>query len=145
MFYFLCFLLMRDALKRIGVITAFGTFSWYLIYSLIMQKPIVLPEYQHMNFVFCVVLIVISLYISIFYGIYPIHVRFSRATLFVLGISAIVMWKTVFLNDPMNDAYFGDLSCVVGVLLLIIWPTNFIMTSGVKKKREEKNLEIIEV
>ncbi|MFC2696000.1 hypothetical protein BSK20_04690 [SR1 bacterium human oral taxon HOT-345] len=136
---------MRDALKRIGVITAFGTFSGYLIYSLIMQKPIVLPEYQHMNFVFCVVLIVISLYISIFYGIYPIHVRFSRATLFVLGISAIVMGKTVFLNDPMNDAYFGDLSCVVGVLLLIIGPTNFIMTSGVKKKREEKNLEIIEV
>lgn len=91
------------------------------------------------------ILIGISLYVSVFYGFYPIHIKFSRATLFVLGLSAIIMGKTLFLNDAFNGVYFWDLSAILGVILVVIGPTNMITTTSVKKKKEEKNLEIIEV
>lgn len=136
---------MKDTLKRIAVISIFWMFSGYLIYSLLIGKSLVQETYANVNLLFYGILIAIAVYISVFYGFYPIHIKFSRASLFVLGLSAIIMGKTVFLNDPINEIYFGDLSCIFGVLLLIIGPTNLIITSQVKKKKEDKNLEIIEV
>ncbi len=109
------------------------------------RKPLVQPEYQNVNILFYLILIAISLYVSVFYGFYPIHIKFSRATLFVLGLAAIIMGKTLFLNDPLNGVYFGDLSAILGVVLIVVGPTNIITTTSVKKKKEEKNLEIIEV
>lgn len=136
---------MKDIIKRILILLIFGVFTWYLIYSLVIWKPLVEAEYSNLNYVFYFILIAINAYIAIFYGIYPIHIKFSRSTLFVLGLSAIIMWKTVFLDDPMNNIYFWDLSCVLWVIILIIGPTNLITTSWIKKKKEEKELEIIEV
>ena len=136
---------MKDFIKRIIVLIIFWIFAWYLIYSRIIWKSIVEPQYASMNSIFYIILIAICSYIAIFYWIYPIHIKFSRSTLFVIGLSAIIMWKTVFLDDPMNNIYFWDLSSVLWVLILIIWPTNLITTSQVKKKKEEKDLEIIEV
>ncbi len=136
---------MKDFIKRIIVLIVFWIFAWYLVYSRIIWKSIVEPQYANMNSIFYIILIAICSYIAIFYWIYPIHIKFSRSTLFVIGLSAIIMWKTVFLDDPMNNIYFWDLSCVLWVLILIICPTNLIKTSQVKKKKEEKDLEIIEV
>lgn len=136
---------MKDFVKRLFVIAIFWVFSWYLIYGLLIGKPLVQLEYQNVNTLFYLILIAISLYVSVFYGFYPIYIKFSRATLFVLGLAAIVMGKTLFLNSPMEDVYFGDLSAILGVVLIIIGPTNLITTSSVKKKKEDKNLEIIEV
>lgn len=136
---------MKDFAKRISILIIFWIFAWYLIYSRIIWKSIVESQYSNMNWIFYMILIAICAYIAIFYWIYPIHIKFSRSTLFVIWLSAIIMWKTVFLDDPMNNIYFWDLSCVLWVLILIIWPTNLITTSSVKKKKEEKDLEIIEV
>jgi hypothetical protein len=136
---------MKDFIKRMLVLIVFWIFAWYLVYWLIVWKSIVEPQYENLNLMFYIILITICLYIAVFYWIYPIHIKFSRSTLFVLWLSAIIMWKTVFNDDPMNNIYFWDLSCVLWVLILIIWPTNLITTSQVKKSKEEKNIEIIEV
>ena len=136
---------MKDFIKRILVIIIFWILAWYLIYSLIVWKSIVQSQYSNMNVLFYLILIAICMYIAIFYWIYPIHIKFSRSTLFVLWLSAIIMWKTVFLDDPMNNIYFWDISSVLWVVILIIWPTNLITTSKVKKIKEDKNIEIIEV
>lgn len=136
---------MKDFIKRILVIIIFWILAWYLIYSLIVWKSIVQSQYSNMNVLFYLILIAICMYIAIFYWIYPIHIKFSRSTLFVLWLSAIIMWKTVFLDDPMNNIYFWDISSVLWVIILIIWPTNLITTSKVKKIKEDKNIEIIEV
>ena len=136
---------MKDFIKRILVLIIFWILAWYLIYSLIVWKPIVQSQYSNMNILFYLILIAICMYIAIFYWIYPIHIKFSRSTLFVLWLSAIIMWKTVFLDDPMNNIYFWDISSVLWVVILIIWPTNLITTSKVKKIKEDKNIEIIEV
>ena len=136
---------MKDFIKRLLVIIIFWILAWYLIYSLIVWKSIVQSQYSNMNLLFYLILIAICMYIAIFYWIYPIHIKFSRSTLFVLWLSAIIMWKTVFLDDPMNNIYFWDISSVLWVVILIIWPTNLITTSKVKKIKEDKNIEIIEV
>ena len=136
---------MKDFIKRLLVIIIFWILAWYLIYSLIVWKSIVQSQYSNMNLLFYIILIAICMYIAIFYWIYPIHIKFSRSTLFVLWLSAIIMWKTVFLDDPMNNIYFWDISSVLWVFILIIWPTNLITTSKVKKIKEDKNIEIIEV
>ena len=136
---------MKDFIKRLLVIIIFWILAWYLIYSLIVWKSIVQSQYSNMNLLFYIILIAICMYIAIFYWIYPIHIKFSRSTLFVLWLSAIIMWKTVFLDDPMNNIYFWDISSVLWVIILIIWPTNLITTSKVKKIKEDKNIEIIEV
>lgn len=136
---------MKDFIKRLLVISLFWVFAGYLVYSFLIGKLLVQPEYQNVNNLFYLILIIISLYISVFYGFYPIHIKFSRATLFVIGLGAIIMGKTLFLNDPLNEVYFGDLSAILGVVLIIVGPTNIITTTSVKKKKEEKNLEIIEV
>jgi hypothetical protein len=136
---------MKDFIKRLLVIIIFWILAWYLIYSLIVWKSIVQSQYSNMNLLFYIILIAICMYIAIFYWIYPIHIKFSRSTLFVLWLSAIIMWKTVFLDDPMNNIYFWDISSVLWVVILIIWPTNLITTSKVKKIKEDKNIEIIEV
>ena len=136
---------MKDYIKRLLLLIIFWVFAWYLVYSIAIWKQIVEPQFSNLNYIFYFILIAICLYIAVFYALYPIHIKFSRSTLFVLGLSAIIMWKTVFLDDPMNNVYFWDLSCVLWVLILIIGPTNLIQTASVKKEKEEKDLEIIEV
>jgi len=136
---------MKDYIKRLLLLIIFWVFAWYLVYSIAIWKQIVEPQFSNLNYIFYFILIAICLYIAVFYALYPIHIKFSRSTLFVLGLSAIIMWKTVFLDDPMNNIYFWDLSCVLWVLILIIGPTNLIQTASVKKEKEEKDLEIIEV
>ena len=136
---------MKDYIKRLLLLIVFWVFAWYLVYSIAIWKQIVEPQFRNLNYIFYFILIAICLYIAVFYALYPIHIKFSRSTLFVLGLSAIIMWKTVFLDDPMNNVYFWDLSCVLWVLILIIGPTNLIQTASVKKEKEEKDLEIIEV
>lgn len=136
---------MKDTLKRITVILVFWVFAGYLIYSMIIGKPLVQNQYENLNIIFYILLLAITFFLVFFYWITPIPIKFSRATLFVLWLWAIVMGKTIFLNDPLNNIFFGDLSCVMGVLLLIIGPTNLIITNKVKNTVQEKNIEIIEV
>lgn len=137
---------MKDIIKRIAIIAVFWLFTWYLIYSLIIGNPIVNAEYDHyMNYIFYAIFIGLALYIGIYYGIYPMHIKFSRAILFVIGISAIIMGKSVLANDGLHWIYFGDLASLFWVIVLIIGPTGLIFTKKIHKQKEEKEIEIIEV
>ena len=79
------------------------------------------------------------------YGIYPIPVRFSKSTLFVLSLALIILSQIIFANDWKEGIFIGDLFSVLGVIILILFPTNLLITDKVKKKKSEKNVEIIEV
>lgn len=137
---------MKDMIKRLAVISFFGLFTWFLCYNLILGKPILQNEdNQLLHYLFYGILILLSLYVGVYYGIYPMHIKFSRAILFVIGISAIIMGETMFANDGLNGLYFGDLAKVFGVVVLIVGPTGLIFTKRIHKQKEEKELEIIEV
>lgn len=136
---------MKDLFKRIWIITFFGLFTWYLVYSILNWVMIVNPQYIELNYIFYAILIILSLYIAVYYGIYPMHIKFSRAILFVIGIASIIMGKTVLANNGIEGVFFWDIACVFWVITLIIGPTGLIFTQKVKKQKEERELEIIEV
>jgi len=69
----------------------------------------------------------------------------TKATLFVMGLALIVIWDTVLLNDITTYVYVGDIFKVLWVILTLLAWTNVLITDKVKKKKQEKNVQVIEV
>lgn len=136
---------MKDTIKRGIVIAIFWAFLAYLGYLLFQGKAITTAEYANLNVIAYIILIALCIYIFIIYGIYPIHIRFSRTTLLVIAIALIVLSQTIITNDGPNGIYIGDLFSVLGVLILILFPTNIITTDKVKSQKKKKHEVIIEV
>ena len=136
---------MKDKIKRSIVITIFGLFLLYLFYLIIQWESIVKSEYANRNIPMYVILIVFCLYMIWLYGIYPIHIKFSRATALVIWLLFIVLSQIVLANDGYSHIYIWDLFSVLWVAILILFPTNILTTEKVKKQKAKKNEVIIEV
>ena len=136
---------MKDKIKRSIVITIFGLFLLYLIWLISQWTMIVKPEYSGRNIPMYIILIVVCLYMIWLYWIYPIHIRFSRATALVIWLTFIVISQVLLANDGYSHIYIWDMFSVLGVLILILFPTNILTTDKVKKQKAKKNEVIIEV
>ena len=136
---------MKDKIKRSIVITIFGLFLLYLVWLISQWTMIVQNQYAWRNIPMYVILIAICLYMIWLYGIYPIHIKFSRATALVIGLFFIVISQVVLANDGFSHIYIWDMFSVLGVLILILFPTNILTTEKVKKAKSKKNEVIIEV
>ena len=136
---------MKDKIKRSIVITLFGLFLLYLIWLISQWESIVKSEYSGRNIPMYVILIAICLYMIFLYGIYPIHIKFSRATALVIWLFFIVVSQVVLANDGYSHIYIWDLFSVLWVAILILFPTNILTTDEVKKQKAKKNEVIIEV
>ena len=136
---------MKDILKRWIVIAIFGLFLFYLIYLIFQWEPIVKSEYINRNIPMYIILILFCVYMIWLYGIYPIHVKFSRATALVIWLLFIVISQVVLANDGYSHIYIWDLFSVLGVLILILFPTNILTTDKVKQEKTKKNEVVIEV
>lgn len=134
-----------DTIKRISIIIVFWLFISYLVYLFLLERPIVRVEYLDYNIFLTIILILLCMYVTIFYGIYPIKVKFSRATLFVIGLATLLIAKMILENDPLRGIFIWDIAAILGVIILITGPTNLIVTKKTKKAVKEKDLEIIEV
>ena len=144
-FIYLQFFLMKDKIKRSIVITIFGLFLLYLIWLISQWTVIVQNQYEGRNIPMYVILIAICLYMIFLYGIYPIHIKFSRATALVIWLFFIVVSQVVLANDGYSHIYIWDLFSVLWVAILILFPTNILTTDEVKKQKAKKNEVIIEV
>ena len=136
---------MKDKIKRSIVITIFGLFLVYLIWLISQWTMIVQNQYAWRNIPMYVILITICLYMIWLYGIYPIHIKFSRATALVIGLLFIVVSQVVLANDGYSHIYIWDMFSVLWVAILILFPTNVLTTDKVKKQKAKKNEVIIEV
>ena len=136
---------MKDILKRGVVIVIFGVFLAYLIWLISQWTMIVKNQYDSRNIPMYIVLILLCLYMIFLYGIYPIHIKFSRATALVIWLLFIVISQIVLANDGYSHIYIWDLFSVLWVLILILFPTNILTTDKVKKAKSKKNEVIIEV
>ena len=136
---------MKDKIKRSIVITIFGLFLLYLILLISQWNMIVKPEYSGRNIPMYVILIVLCLYMIWLYGIYPIHIRFSRATALFIWLFFIVISQILLANDGYSHIYIWDMFSVLWVAILILFPTNVLTTDKVKKQKAKKNEVIIEV
>ena len=136
---------MKDEIKRGIVIAIFGIFLLYLIRLISQWTMIVQNQYANRNIPMYIILIATCLYMIFLYGIYPIHIRFSRATALVIWLFFIVVSQVVLANDGYSHIYIWDLFSVLWVAILILFPTNILTTDKVKKQKAKKNEVIIEV
>lgn len=136
---------MKDNIKRSIVIAIFWIFLLYLIWLISQWSMIVKPEYSNRNVSIYIILILFCLYMIGLYWIYPIHIKFSRATALVIGLLFIVISQVILANDGYSHIYIWDLFSVLWVLILILFPTNILTTEKVKKQKSKKNEVIIEV
>ena len=136
---------MKDKIKRSIVITIFGLFLLYLIWLISQWTMIVKSEYSGRNIPMYIILIVFCLYMIWLYWIYPIHIKFSRATSLVIWLLFIVLSQVVLANDWYSHIYIWDMFSVLWVLILVLFPTNILTTDKVKKAKAKKNEIIIEV
>lgn len=82
---------MKDKIRRGIVIAIFGVFLLYLIWLISQSTMIVKDQYSDRNIPLYIVLICLCLYMIFLYGIYPIHIRFSRATSLFVALFLIVI------------------------------------------------------
>jgi hypothetical protein len=47
-------------------------------------------------------------------------------------------------NRGIDWIYFADIFTVIGVLLIILWPTNLLIWAKLKKETQNKKMEVIE-
>ncbi len=141
--FFLAF--MKDILKRILISIISGWLIGYLAYLFFQNTIIVQGWFVQYNTIYYLILILICLFLFILFGVYPIHFRMTKATLFVLGIALIIIGDTVLLNDVTTYVYIWDMFKVVGIVLTLLAWTNVLITDKVKKQKQAKNVEIIEV
>ena len=136
---------MKDIIKRIIISIVSWVFLGYLAYLFFQNIIIVQSWFIEFNALYYVILIIICLFLFILFGIYPVHFRLTKATLFVLGLALIVIWDTVLLNDVTNYVYVGDIFKVLWVILTLLAWTDILVTDKVIKKKNEKNIEVIEI
>ncbi|MDR3168290.1 MAG: hypothetical protein LBU27_00570 [Candidatus Peribacteria bacterium] len=63
----------------------------------------------------------------------------------VVSLALIILSQTMLANDGPNGIFIGDIFSVVGVLILILFPTNLIITDKVKKRKAKTEEVVIEV
>jgi len=136
---------MKDIIKRISISVVSWWFLGYIAYLFFQNTIIVQWSFMEYNIMYYGILFLICLFLFILFGIYPIHFKMTKATLFVLGIALIIIWDTVLLNDIQNYVYVSDIFKVLWVVLTLLAWTNVLITDKVKKQKQDKRVEIIEV
>lgn len=136
---------MKDIIKRIIISLISWWFLWYLWYLFFQQTIIVESSFVWYNTLYYGILWLIFIFLFILFGVYPIHFRMTKASLFVVWLALIIVWDTVLINDVTRYIYIWDIIKVFGVILTLLAWTNVLITNKVKKQQENKKVEIIEV
>lgn len=144
MFIYFC-LLMRDIIKRIIISLISGLFLWYLVYLFSQHSVIVQTWFVEYNTLYYIILWIIYLFLFTLFGIYPIHFRMTKATLFVLWLALIIIWDTILINDITLNIYIWDIVKILWVVLTLLAWTNVLITDKIKKQNKDRKIEIIEV
>ena len=136
---------MKDIIKRIII----GIISWwflgYLTYLFFQNTIIVGSWFAEYNTLYYIILALVCLVLFIFFSVYPVHFKMTKATLFVMGIALIIIWDTVLINDVSTRVYVGDIFKVVWVVLALLAWTNVLITEKVKKIWTDRKVKVIEV
>jgi hypothetical protein len=136
---------MKDIFKRVSISVISWWFIWYIAYLFFQNIIIVQSWFIGYNTIYYAILILICLFLFILFGIYPVYFKMTKATLFVFWIALIIIWDTVLLNDVTTHVYVGDIFKLLWVILTLLAWTNVLITDKVKKQKQNKNIEIIEV
>ena len=131
---------MKD-LKRILLGIIFAILICILAYLLTNWVVIVKSEYENINLVIYILLFIIFLYYLIFYIIKPTYIKRFKVINTVLWLFVIFIGQHFLANSWVEWIYYGDILCIIWVVLTIIWPTNLLVS---KELEDSKKVEIIE-
>lgn len=136
---------MKDSIKRIIISMISWWFLWYLWYLFFQQIIIVNSSFVWYNTLYYGILLLIFLFFFVLFGIYPVHFRMTKATLFVVWLALIIVWDTVLINDISTHVYIWDIVKIFGVIITLLAWTNVLITDKVKKQQTNKKVQVIEV
>ncbi len=136
---------MKDLIKRISIGVVFGVVIGYLIYLFSQGTVIVNSAFVEYNTSYYLLLGLICFFIFLFFSLRPVYFKMTKTTLFVMWIALIIIGDTTLVNDVTARVYIGDLFKLLGVVLTLLAWTNVLITDKVKKKKESKKQQVIEV
>lgn len=87
----------------------------------------------------------IFIYYFVFYTIRQTYIKKHKLRNTLIWIFLIISSQSFLLNSGHEWLYFADIFTVIWIFLTIIWPTNLLISNKVKKERQDKKMEIIEV
>ena len=132
---------MMKNLRRIIFWIFFLLIIWILCYLFAKWVIITKPDYENLNKVFYIILLVIFLYYLTFYVIRPTYIKRFKIINTLIWIVIIYISQYYIINSWIDWIYYWDILCLIWVVLTIIWPTNALIS---KKDQQEKDIEIIE-
>ena len=128
-------------IKRIIFWIIFSILICLLIYLYVNWVVLIKSEFENVNLIIYLSLLVIFLYYLIFYVIRPTYIKYFKVINTFIWLLIIFISQYFVANSWIDWVYFWDILCLIWVILTIIWPTNALAS---KKELKEKDLEIIE-
>lgn len=130
------------SLKKLILWIVFLIIILFLAYLFTNWVTVVKNWYERFNKLFYAILFIIFLYYLIFYTIKPIYFKWFKIINTFIWLWIIFISQYFIINSWVDGIFYGDILCIIWVILTIIWPTNLLIS---KKDQKEKDLEIIEV
>lgn len=134
-----------DILKKSIFWILFLAILTYLIYLLLIWTIIVNENFLEKNTIIFWLYILIFLYYLIFYVIKPTYIKKYKLRNTLIWIFIITSSQTFLTNNWPEWIYYADIFVVIWVILTILWPTNLLISQKLKKEKQDKRMEVIEV
>ncbi len=134
-----------DILKKSIFGILFTAVLVYLIYLLSNWTIIVNESFLDQNIMVYWLYILIFLYYLVFYVLKPTYIKKFKLRNTLIWVFVITSSQTFLLNNGIEGLYYGDIFAVIWVVLTILWPTNLLVSSKLKKETQDKKMEVIEV
>lgn len=133
-----------DIFKRSILWIIFIAILTYLVYLFSNWTIIVNESFLDKNTMVYGLYILIFLYYLGFYIIKPTYIKKYKLRNTLIWVFVITSSQTFLLNNGPGWVYFADIFTLIWVFLVIIWPTNLLISKKLKKQKQDKKMEVIE-
>ncbi len=133
-----------DILKRSIFGILFTAIIAYLVYLFSNGTIIVNESFLDKNTMVYGLYILIFLYYLVFYILKPTYIKKYKLRNTLIWIFIITSSQSFLANQGAEWIYFADIFTAIWVLLTILWPTNLLVSTKLKKETQDKKMEVIE-
>lgn len=135
---------MKEIIRK-SIITIVCFLILAYLYFLFQNNQIIATEaFLTNNNLFYLLLTLIPLYFLIFFVILKKYPAKHKIIGVLLWIITILFSKFYLINDGLNGQFVGDIFTIIGIIIIWVSPTNLLINTKLKKKRDDKKVEIIE-
>ena len=133
-----------DIIKRSAFWVFFVAILAYLVFLFSKWTIIVNESFLDQNKMIFWLYILIFLYYLVFYVIKPTYIKKYKLRNTLIWVFVLTASQSFLLNSGVEWIYYADIFTVIGVFLVILWPTNLLISKKTQKEKQEKKMEVIE-